>query len=256
MLTTAKKCVLATFLLTFSNATGAMDDITESLIDRFHTAIAEGDLEEIKRLVLEKQVDVNHQTFGNITALYQAAEYGDFDTVQWLVEKANAKMDLADHLGRMPLHMAAIGGHLSIVRWFITEGHADLDQPAHQGRTALYWSVARGYMQIARWLLQQGANPTALKSLAGQPNKNYNRVNYLLQEHSRYICNVKKATRELLISQNSQWNTLLPLLHEYLGWDTVEQEQASNEHDNEIREALEKSTARLKCFYTLSCEIL
>ena len=256
MLAATKKCVLVTAMLTFPNAIGAMNDGIESLIDKFHTAAAEGDLEEIKQLVLEKEVDVNYQASGNITALYQAAWCGYFEVVQWLVEEANARTDLADHLGRTPLHMAALTGRFPIVYWRITQGYADLDQPTHRGHTALYCSVARGYIEIARWLLKQGANPTVFKSLGEQPSKNDNRVSSLLQEHNQYLCSAKKATRNLLVSQSSQWETLLLLLHQYLGWDVIPYEKADKERHSNTQKKSGNFYETKKLYCPISCVIL
>ncbi|MEM7496211.1 MAG: ankyrin repeat domain-containing protein, partial [Myxococcota bacterium] len=225
---------------------------------KLHQAAAAGDLKEVKQLVQEEHVDVNHQHTDGTTALYEAAFNGHIEVVQWLVEEeAGARTDLGDGSGCTPLHAAAAGGNLEIVEWLITEGHADLNQPDHGGRTALYWAAsdpcwaddARGHPEVARWLLDQGADPAALRKLASQLDKIREDIDPLLRKHGRYVRDArerdqyvrdaKQAARDVLILQNSRWETFLPLLYEYLGWNAVGDEEAESE-----------------CCCSLSCGIL
>ncbi|MEM7496210.1 MAG: ankyrin repeat domain-containing protein, partial [Myxococcota bacterium] len=249
MIVTAKKCVLATVLLAFSNAAGAMDNGTDSLTDKLHWAAAAGDLEEVKQVASEEYVDVNHQAAGNMTALHQAATSGNLQVAKWLVEEAGAKTDLGDESGCTPLHAAACSGNLEIVKWLVTEGHVDLDQPDHEGHTALYWAASAlrwcgdryGHAEMVRWLLDQGADPVALERLAGQLDKGRKDINRLLRERGRYVRDAKQTTRDVLIPQNGQWESLLPLLHKFLGWHVIDiQEKSGGKHDDETQEASEK----------------
>ena len=266
MFVSARKLLLsAGALLILSDAAGAMDNGTDGLNDKLCWAAADGDLEEVKRLTSEEHVDVNHQIVGNMTALYMAAASRNLQVVKWLVEEADARTDLGDESGCTPLHAAAYGGNLEIVKWLITEGHADLDQPDHKGRTALYWVASGlcwagdgyGHAEVARWLLDQGADPAALESPAAQLDESCEDIDRLLRERGRYVRDVKQATRDVLISQNSQWETLLPLLHKFLGWHVIDiQEKSGGKHDDETQEASEKLTAASKRCYSLSCGIL
>ncbi|MEM7496328.1 MAG: hypothetical protein AAF471_09635, partial [Myxococcota bacterium] len=61
----------------------------------------------------------------------------------------------------------------------------------------------------------------------------------------------------VLISQNGQWESLLPLLHKFLGWHVIDiQEKSGGKHDDEVQETLEELTAGSKYRYALSCGIL
>ncbi|MEM7496327.1 MAG: ankyrin repeat domain-containing protein, partial [Myxococcota bacterium] len=263
MFVSAKKLLLAVgALLILSNAAGAMNAALETRMLRknlreaggffiqgtaspkLHQAAAAGDLKAVKRLVQEEHVDVNHQHMDGATALYEAAFNGRVEVVQWLVEEADARTDLGDESGCTPLHAAAYGGNLEIVKWLVTEGHVDLDQPDHRGRTALYWAAsglcwgddAHRHAEVARWLLDQGADPTALESLAGRLDESCEDIDRLLRERGRYVRDARQATRDVLISQNGQWESLLPLLHKFLGWHVIDiQEKSGGEHDDEIQ---------------------
>ena len=244
MLAEAKKCVLATVVLAFSNtAVAAQTNVleTQPIIEEMAeggtllSAASRGDLLTVQKLI-KQGVNVNYQDGDLKTALHLAAGQGKAEVAKWLVEEASAKTDLGDYRGRMPLHAAAMGGYLCIVRWFVSNGYADLNQPDHIGHTALYWSAAYGNTEITQWLLNQGADTTELESFV----EHYDNINHLLQEHGQRIRDAKQATGNLLISQSSQWKTLLPLLYEYLGWQTTD----------------EQVTTRPTCCCSLSCGIL
>ena len=242
-----KRYILAIALLAFSDATVAMEFGNESMNSALLAAASRGNLLAVQESV-RQGADINCRDSNFQTSLHLAAAQGDDEIVKWLVQEADAQTDLKDYFGRKPLHIAVINGHLGVVQWLITKGNVDLNQLDGNKRTALYWSVKYRHVEVTQWLLGQGAN-MEIRNIVFSDF-------LLLSKIAGYVCKVKEVARDVLISQDSQWETLLPLLHEYLGWNLIEDEKASNRHDNEVQEALEKLTTRSKCCCSLSCEIL
>ncbi|MEM7495980.1 MAG: hypothetical protein AAF471_07645, partial [Myxococcota bacterium] len=90
----------------------------------------------------------------------------------------------------------------------------------------------------------QGAAPAALESPDARLDESRKYIDRLLRKHGRYVRDAKQTTRDVLIPQNSQWESLLPLLHKFLGWHVIDiQEKSGGKHDDETQEASEKLTA-------------
>ncbi|MEM7403447.1 MAG: ankyrin repeat domain-containing protein [Myxococcota bacterium] len=269
MFATTQKLIIATALLGCCSAFGAMDPLDVAVgvnnsdtppVNRPHAAAYSASLKEMQMLAQgELEIDMNHQSFGKITALHHAAEAGDLKTVMRLVQETVANADLEDCFGRKPLHAAAMGGRLHVVRWLIVEGYADLEQPDHHGYTALHWSAMQAedrHIKLVQWLLNQGADPQSLEDLTEYFSNRYNNVSTLLQNRKYYVRRAKKAMYDALKPHNKQWEGLLPVLHQYLGWRSIECSMINSKDDKELQEALAKLTNKPNQCCKLSCALL
>ena len=119
--------------------------------------------------VLRAGTDVNAARGDGITALHLAAEQGDVEAAQALLD-AGADVGAGTRIGRyMPLHLAARGGHGDVVAMLLEAGADPLAATTNSGATALHLAAGavRGHGAVAA-LLQHGANPNAREASAGQ----------------------------------------------------------------------------------------
>lgn len=87
----------------------------------FLDAAAEGDLDELKRLLEVEHVHVDVCNEEGITALHRAAGYGQEEVVKYLLD-SHARVNVVDADGWTPLHNASSSGCLSIVKILLAHG--------------------------------------------------------------------------------------------------------------------------------------
>ena len=118
---------------------------------------------------LRPGADVNAARGDGITALHLAAEQGDVEAVQALID-AGADVGAGTRIGRYtPLHLAARGGHGVVVTLLLEAGADPLAATTNSGATALHLAAGavRGHEAVAA-LLEHGADPNALEASASQ----------------------------------------------------------------------------------------
>ena len=78
------------------------------------------------------------------TPLHYAAEAGDLDVIEELVEKHNIPTDIRTGIcERTPLHLAALEGHLEVVQYLINH-HAEWGVPDIDGSNGLHYAALGG----------------------------------------------------------------------------------------------------------------
>lgn len=117
--------------------------------------------EEIVRLLINWDADMNHFSFGQPTALGRAAAIGHGELVQLLLENG-AQVNRG---GQKPLSKAVEAGCEDIVQVLLACG-AGIDLMDVDGSTALGNAVKNGRVALAQLLLDNGANVS--KSLNGE----------------------------------------------------------------------------------------
>ncbi|KID68192.1 Ankyrin repeat-containing domain protein, partial [Metarhizium hybridum] len=95
-------------------------------------------------------------SFGEPTALHDAAKAGLEETVWLLLTRADATIDLEDKTGRTALMHAAEHGHATVVLMLLKNG-ADIEAKC-RGWTALRWAANEGREAVVTLLLERGAN--------------------------------------------------------------------------------------------------
>jgi len=161
--------------------------ITQKNIDKFWKAIEDGDLELIKTLIenididiqngegdtplhlgvkkknlelvnffIKEGVDLNTQNVVGHTPLHISAGLGTFELTKALVE-AGAKVDLRDLSGQSPFHFATWNQHFEIVNYLLEKG-ADINASDSNGKTSLHWATLLGNIKIADFLIEKKAN--------------------------------------------------------------------------------------------------
>ena len=88
----------------------------------------------------------------NSTALYIAAEEGQIEVLQFLVEQG-ADKDKADNNGVTALMISASKGHLDCLRYLV-EQFSEKDKASNTGATALMAAAAMGHVDALRYLME------------------------------------------------------------------------------------------------------
>lgn len=121
--------------------------------------------------LLDRGIDVDFRERDSVryTPLMYAAEYGNLETVRFLLDRG-ADVNALDKRNLAPLYIAASRGDAGIVSLLIDRG-ADLtntspfvreaDQRLDHG-TALHGAVQRGHLEVVKLLLDRGADINAV----------------------------------------------------------------------------------------------
>lgn len=131
-----------------------------------HDAAKQGDINEVKRLVLEENIDVNCQDDDKNTPLYCAAKEGHADVVKFLLTHG-ANSSLQCQFTNTALHIATQNEHADVVK--ILAAHAvqttnvvhtdnNIDLPGNINQTALHMAVRNESIDIIKTLLFYGSN--------------------------------------------------------------------------------------------------
>lgn len=102
--------------------------------------------------------NVNNENNSGENALMMAAFIGDLSTVEYLIDKRNARINKD---GWTPLHYAAINGDLEIVNYLLKHG-AEVDCPSPNETTPLMLAARYGHIRVVKLLLDKGADLSAI----------------------------------------------------------------------------------------------
>lgn len=158
---------------------------TDQFNSEWYTIVSAAAADNISnvRTFIAKRVNVNTTDTNGRTALSFAAELGDAQMAQELLD-ARASPDQRDKLGNVPLHWAANNGRTEVLKVLLA-GHATVDAQDRQGITPLMGAIAHNQPNAMKVLLAAGADPhkqdytgrDAFGWAAGQPM-----LAHLLQE--------------------------------------------------------------------------
>jgi hypothetical protein len=125
-----------------------------------HLAIENNNQHRIDQLLCERNIDINHQEYGQYcAALAVACASGDTGIVRQLLA-AGANVELKDGLSQTPIHIASLKGHEMIVRLLIAAG-ANANTKDWSRSTPLMGAAQLKDIGIAEMLLNSGADPAA-----------------------------------------------------------------------------------------------
>ena len=118
-------------------------------------AAEEGDTETVEML-LDREADIEAKTNDGRTALMIAAIEGHTETVQLLLDKG-ADIEAEEESGWRALHDAANNGHTETVRLLLDRG-ADIEAKDNEGKTALIVAADESNIETAALLIERGAD--------------------------------------------------------------------------------------------------
>ncbi|KAJ1301699.1 hypothetical protein OPQ81_008934 [Rhizoctonia solani] len=97
---------------------------------------------------------------GDETNIFLAAQRGDVNLIQSLIDRGLATANDRDSQNVTPLHWAAINAQLAACKYLIDAG-AEVDALGGElVSTPLQWAARNGYIYIIQLLLQNGADPS------------------------------------------------------------------------------------------------
>ena len=136
------------------------------------------------------------------TFLIKAVQNGNYDIVQYLLEKTNSDPNVQNELGMTPLHLAVENGNHKIINLLLEQG-ANPNIQQKNGETPLHLAANKGDYKVIKLLCLFGANINL---------KNENEISVLeyAQEKGNQKCievikDLKEKQKEK-ISQNSNYN--------------------------------------------------
>ena len=129
----------------------------ESLVAEFISAARRGADDEISRLS-KLGVPVDVQKDGS-SAVHAAVAAGHDSTLDLLVEKLRANVDITNTRGHTATYLAARDGLVEAVRKLLCDHGADPNAADHRGRTPLFVAAEGGFDISIRTIIEQGGNP-------------------------------------------------------------------------------------------------
>jgi ankyrin repeat protein len=135
---------------------------------RLHTAVERGDVDEVRRRIVEK-VDVNAAAKDGQTPLHLAAEAGDLECVQALLD-GKAELNPKDSAGRTPVQLAAREDHEDVVLFLAEHGCElpDILSAANSGKTEVVEALLKNDAKQAAATNAYGRTPLHLAARRGQ----------------------------------------------------------------------------------------
>jgi hypothetical protein len=135
------------------------DIVTISYETPLHLAVAQDDLEQVKRLISSgSNVNSSDKSYDNRTPLHIAIENGNLEMVRILIE-SGADVNAKTKLGITPLLM--IEDHengFDLAKLLVSKG-ADVNVQNNGKETVLMFAAEGGNVEFVRLLLENGANP-------------------------------------------------------------------------------------------------
>jgi len=125
-----------------------------------HTAVENGDLEQVRNLLTQDPELLNLQNDLGLTPFNQAALSGKLEIMKMLVDMG-ADMNLGDNENSQPIHNAAVGGQIPVLEFLLVQG-VDIDARDDFGMTPFLFSCSYSQLETARFLLDNGADIKAI----------------------------------------------------------------------------------------------
>lgn len=126
--------------------------VNKSLIGPLQDATRRNDIDEVKRLLVSGEVDVNSKDGHDMVALEWAAKSGLADMVAVLLEH-KAAVDPVDEEAGSAVLSAAAGGHLDILKTLLQAGGSIRVQDSILGHSALHRACDGGRPGVVDYLL-------------------------------------------------------------------------------------------------------
>ncbi|KAG9277758.1 espin-like protein [Astyanax mexicanus] len=153
-----------------------------------HHAARCGQLDCLRFLVTEAELEANSKALNGATPVHDAAATGHTPELQWLVQSAGCSVQEQDTSGATALHLAARFGRVEVVSWLLAFG-GGADQETDCGALPAHYAAVRGNLTCLKLLIDQdlgcvnrqtflGATPLYLACQEGHQDV----VQYLLQD--------------------------------------------------------------------------
>ncbi|XP_048254580.1 putative ankyrin repeat protein RF_0381 [Haliotis rufescens] len=133
------------------------DQEGRSMDNQLHDACWEGDLNMVRRILSEGQLDVNSRDRRERTPVMAAACAGHKDVVKLLIN-AGSNVSLVEDHGYNIFHIATCIGHLGMVKYILSQNILDINSRTKCNRTPVMMAANRGYRDVFAVLVSKGAD--------------------------------------------------------------------------------------------------
>ncbi|XP_067653771.1 inversin-like [Haliotis asinina] len=121
-----------------------------------YDASSRGDLERVKRILAQGDVDINYRR-DSWTPVMWAAWSGRRDVVEFLVDRG-ADVSLVDGYGDNVLHFACRGGDLETVKLILSMNVVDINSRGRYSMTPVMRAAWSGRRDVVEFLVDRGAD--------------------------------------------------------------------------------------------------
>ncbi|XP_067661962.1 ankyrin repeat domain-containing protein 50-like [Haliotis asinina] len=122
-----------------------------------HVACLKGRLEVLKYTLSLSTVDINSRDVRQKTPVMTAAESGQKEVVELLVERG-ANLSLVCDRGRNILHLACSRGHMEVVKYILSQNIVDINSRVGCKKTCAMIAGESGYKDVVELLMENGAD--------------------------------------------------------------------------------------------------
>ena len=134
-------------------------DDSENEEEDCFTAVAEGDLEMLKRLHESGRVDlqVGDEEEGD-RPFGVACRFGHLEMAQWICEQG-VPIDSQNNIGDTALHEASLHGHLPVVEWLLSKLPASaVAEATRDGMLPVSYAALHGHTLVVERLVAAGSS--------------------------------------------------------------------------------------------------
>ncbi|XP_071085923.1 serine/threonine-protein phosphatase 6 regulatory ankyrin repeat subunit B-like [Haliotis cracherodii] len=124
-----------------------------------HVACITGNVSIVNFLILKHAVDINSRGKYGRTPVMFAAEFGNNEVFDLLVQHG-ADVSLRDDDGNNILHVSCSGVNVKIINVVLMKCMFHINSRGHGGRTSLMWAVEKAQIGVFDFLLKKGADGT------------------------------------------------------------------------------------------------
>ena len=136
-------------------------NVTSASTTVLNLAVKAKNLEIVKRLVHDWNVDVNLQAARGWSPLHMAASHSSLAMVDYLLDHG-ARPEIADYQGHTALLMATSVGQIDVVERLTSYEVVDINRQSMHGLAPLHIAAFKGHLDIVKFFLSKGANTNAL----------------------------------------------------------------------------------------------
>ena len=191
---------------------GRKELVTEEERDSWFTAVAENDLEEVKRILENCLFDIDLTNAGGNSAFFIACDVGHQKMAKYLL-KAGANRYATDNDGWTALHMSCTHGDKNFTSWLLSVG-LDPHAKTHSGNTAFHLACICDHKVLAAWLLTLGLSKDAIDH-EGNNALDLAKLYNASQEVCNYLLSIGLQTKDMRESNQIQPSTSSPSVDPY-----------------------------------------
>jgi ankyrin repeat protein len=134
-----------------------------------HTAVRLGKLDDIQRIIEEKNIDISDTNTNRETPLHLACALGHKHIVHILISNG-ADIYKKDNFNNAPIHRAVSQGHIDTADYLITDCACNPNIKGYQGRTLLHFACGTRNVKLVTTLIEKyGISPMATDAVNQTP---------------------------------------------------------------------------------------